>query len=279
MNYKIIQITCQEEFRDILITALSQLQGYDSFMETDDGFEAYTEVSRFDEAILRQVFSRYPAANVAYELKEVEEKNWNVEWESNFEPIIVEDQCLVRATFHKIAEKYPYEIVIDPKMAFGTGHHATTYLMLSWQLKIDHSGKTVMDAGCGTGILSIMAHQKGAAEVVAFDNNEWAVENSRENFGINACDQIRLFQGTVADVDKAEKFDIILANINRNVLLEEMDEYAKRLQPGGMLLLSGFFEEDAPLIIEKALATGLQVEGRRAKDRWSSVLFGKLNTL
>ncbi len=273
MKYKIIQVSCAEAFRDILLAELSQVHGYDSFMETDDGFEAYTEVSHFDESTLHQVFNQYPAANVSYALQEVEEKNWNVEWESNFEPIIVEDQCLVRATFHKIPEKYPYEIVIDPKMAFGTGHHATTYLMLSWQLETDHQDKKVMDAGCGTGILSIMAHQKGAAEVVAFDNNEWAVENSEENFGINACEQIRLFQGTVVDVDPSEKFDIILANINRNVLLEEMDEYAARLQPEGLLLLSGFFEEDAPLITEKAVKSGLKVVGKRTRNKWSSILF------
>ena len=273
MKYKIIQVTCPEEFRDMLIAELSQLQGYDSFLENDEGFEAYVEVVHFDEQALKQVFNRYAAVNISYTLQEVAEKNWNVEWESHFEPIIVEEQCLVRATFHKIAKKYPYEIIIDPKMAFGTGHHATTYLMLSQQLEIDHQGKSVMDAGCGTGILSIMALQRGAAKVLAFDNNEWAVENSRENFGINHCSQIRLFQGTVAEVDKAEKFDIILANINRNVLLEEMDQYTRLLHPAGALLLSGFFQEDAPLIIERAAETGLQLEDQRSRDRWSSILF------
>ena len=273
MKYKIIQVICPEDFRDMLIAVLSQWQGYDSFLENDEGFEAYVEVSHFDEKILKQGFNQYAAANVSYTLQEVAEKNWNVEWESNFEPIIVEEQCLVRATFHKIAKKYPYEIIIDPKMAFGTGHHATTYLMLSWQLEIDHQGKSVMDAGCGTGILSIMALQRGAAKVLAFDNNEWAIENSRENFGINHCSQIRLFQGTVAEVDKAEKFDIILANINRNVLLEEMDVYTHLLHPAGSLLLSGFFQEDAPLIIERAAETGLHLEDKRTRDRWSSLLF------
>jgi ribosomal protein L11 methyltransferase len=272
VNYKIIQITCPEDFRDILIAELSLFQGYDSFLETDEGFEAYVEVFLFDEATLTQVFHRYPAVSISYTLEEVSEKNWNVEWESNFEPIIVEDQCLVRATFHKIPKKYPYEIIIDPKMAFGTGHHATTYLMLSWQLVIEHKGKAVMDAGCGTGILSIMAHQRGAAEILAFDNNEWAVENSKENFGINACEQIRLFQGTVADVDIIKKFDIILANINRNVLLEEMDDYAHLLHPNGTLLLSGFFQEDAPLIIERATTAGLKVMDERTRNKWCSIL-------
>jgi ribosomal protein L11 methyltransferase len=272
MKYKIIQIACPEDFRDILIAELSQLQGYDSFMETDEGFEAYVEVSLFDEATLIQVFNRFPAVSISYALHEVAEKNWNVEWESNFEPIIVEDQCLVRATFHKIPKKYPYEIIIDPKMAFGTGHHATTYLMLNWQLELNHQGKVVMDAGCGTGILSVMAHQRGAAEILAFDNNEWAVENSKENFDINKCNQIRLFQGTVADVDSIKKFDIILANINRNVLLEEMDDYVHLLYPNGTLVLSGFFQEDAPLIIERANETGLKVVGKRIKDRWCSIL-------
>ena len=272
MKYKIIQIICPEDFRDILIAELSQLQGYDSFLENDEGFEAYVKVAHFDEKTLKQVLHRYATVNISYTLQEVAEKNWNVEWESNFEPLIVEEQCLVHATFHRIAKKYPYEIIIDPKMAFGTGHHATTYLMLSWQLEIDHQGKTVMDAGCGTGILSIMAIQRGATQVLAFDNNEWAVENSKENFDINQCNQIRLFQGTVAEVDKAEKFDIILANINRNVLLEEMDQYMHLLHPAGCLLLSGFFQEDTPLIIKRAEETGLHLKGKRTRDRWSSLL-------
>lgn len=273
MNYKIIQVTCPEDFRDILIAELSQLSGYDSFLESDEGFEAYVEVTRFDENLLQQVFDQYPAISISYALQEIAEKNWNVEWESNFEPITVEDQCLVRATFHKIAQKYPYEIIIDPKMAFGTGHHATTYLMLSWQLEINHQEKKVMDAGCGTGILAIMAWLKGAKNIIAFDNNEWAVENSEENFVINQCEQIHLFQGTVADVEKEEKFDIILANINRNVLLEEMDQYAHLLHPKGQLLLSGFFQADAPLITQKALDNGLQLAGSRTRDKWSSLLF------
>lgn len=267
-KYLSLQFRCAEELTEILIAELSE-QGYDSFWEQEDGFEAYILKSDFDEPVLQDIIARYAGLGSAtYTVGLVEEKNWNVEWENNFEPITVEDQCLVRADFHKIEQDYPYEIVINPKMSFGTGHHATTYLMLSWQLEVDQQGKKVMDAGCGTGILAIMAHLKGAAQIVAFDNNEWAVDNSRESFELNRCPEISMFLGTVADIPEDDKYDIILANINRNVLLEEMPLYAARLRKGGTLLLSGFYNYDAPLIEEKAAASGLKVSGQKERNDW-----------
>ena len=267
-EYLSLQFHCSEELSEILIAELAEL-GYDSFWEQENGFEAYILSSDYDEAQLSQVLEKYKAIGSAtYTTHRVEEKNWNVEWESNFEPIIVEDRCLVRADFHKLDKQVPYEIVINPKMSFGTGHHATTYLMLSWQLEIDHTQKKVMDAGCGTGILAIMAHLKGASEITAFDNNEWAVDNSRESFELNHCTHINMFLGTVADIPEEEKFDIILANINRNVLLEEMSLYASRLKPDGTLLLSGFYHYDAALIEAEAKAQGLKVDGQKERNDW-----------
>ena len=267
-EYLSLQFHCPEELSEILIAELAE-QGYDSFWEQEEGFEAYILKADFDEPALQEVIARYAGLGQAsYIVGLVEEKNWNVEWESNFEPITVEDQCLVRADFHQIGKDYPYEIVINPKMSFGTGHHATTYLMLSWQLEIDQRGKKVMDAGCGTGILAVMAHLKGATQIVAFDNNEWAVDNSRESFELNHCPEISMFLGTVADIPEEDKYDIILANINRNVLLEEMPLYAARLREGGTLLLSGFYNYDAPPIAEKAAASGLQVSGQKERDDW-----------
>ncbi|MDF9800621.1 ribosomal protein L11 methyltransferase [Catalinimonas alkaloidigena] len=266
--YLSLQFQCNETLTEILIAELSD-QGYDSFWEQDEGFEAYILEKEYDEHKLQGILDRYQAlGTTTFNVSTVEEKNWNVEWESNFEQIVVEDKCLVRADFHKPEQNFPYEIVINPKMSFGTGHHATTYLMLSWQLEIDHKQKKVMDAGCGTGILAIMAHLKGADEIVAFDNNEWAVDNTRENFEINHCPEIKMFLGTVEEIDKKEKFDIILANINRNVLLDEMDLYATRLKDNGILLLSGFYHYDASQIEEKASASGLKVKGLKERNDW-----------
>jgi len=267
-QYLSLQFRCPEPLAEILIAELAEM-GYDSFWEQEDGFEAYIEASAFSEDDLQEVTSRYAAlGEISYQSTQVEEKNWNVEWESNFEPITVEDQCLVRADFHQIAKGYPYEIVINPKMSFGTGHHATTYLMLGWQLELDQQGKKVMDAGCGTGILAVMARLRGADEIVAFDNNEWAVDNSRENFELNQCPDIRMFLGTVTDLPEDDQYDIILANINRNVLLEELPYYAARLRKNGVILLSGFYNYDAPLIETKAAASGLIVRGRKEKNDW-----------
>ena len=267
-QYLCLQFLCPEPLSEILIAELADM-GYDSFWEQEDGFEAYIEASDFKEDDLQEVISRYAAlGEINYHTAQVEEKNWNVEWESNFEPITVEDQCLVRADFHQIAKDYPYEIVINPKMSFGTGHHATTYLMLSWQLELDQQDIKVMDAGCGTGILAIMARLRGAKEIVAFDNNEWAVDNSRENFELNHCPDIRMYQGTVEKIPKEDQYDIILANINRNVLLEELPLYADRLRKDGVLLLSGFYNYDAPLIETKAADSGLIVKGQKEKNDW-----------
>lgn len=267
-QYLSLQFRCSDVLSEILIAELAEI-GYDSFWEQENGFEAYIDANDFREADLQAVISRYAGlGEISYHTAQLEEKNWNVEWESNFEPITVEDQCLVRADFHQISQDYPYEIVINPKMSFGTGHHATTYLMLSWQLELDQQDKKVMDAGCGTGILAIMARLRGAHEIVAFDNNEWAVDNCRESFELNHCPDIRMFLGTIADIPEDDQYDIILANINRNVLLEELPSYAARLRKSGSLLLSGFYNYDAPLIKEKAAANGLQVEGQKEKDHW-----------
>lgn len=272
-RYTTVQVICPPDLVDLLIAELAE-QDYDGFLETDSGFETYRPAEAFDEAELQKVLDRYrPQGEISYTTQTVEEKNWNEEWEKNFEPIIVENQCLVRASFHAAYPAYPYEIVINPKMSFGTGHHATTYLMLREQLAIDHQRKRVMDAGCGTGILSIMARQRGAASVLAFDIDAWAVENSQENFDLNDASTIRLFQGTVQEVAPGESFDIVLANINRNVLLDDMGRYAQHLAPGGGLLLSGFYEDDAPRIAKVAQAHGLALQRTQTRDHWAALLF------
>lgn len=272
-QYNTVRVTCPPDWVDVLIAELSGYD-YDSFLETEQGFETYQEAEAFNEAVLRQVLDKYRSqATISYTLQMVEEQNWNEVWEKNFEPIVVEGQCLVRATFHTTAQPYPYEIIVNPKMSFGTGHHATTYLMLRQQLEIDHQGKRVMDAGCGTGILSMMAMKRGSSYVLAFDTDEWAVNNSQENFEMNDCQAINLFQGTVVSIIDTEPFDLILANINRNVLLEEMPRYAQHLSASGQLLLSGFYEEDVPAITQAATTQGLMLANQQVRDAWACLLF------
>src|SRR5690606_20374736 len=182
--------------------------------------------------------------SLSFSFDKIEKQNWNEEWEKNYEPIIVDDKCLIRASFHNLDKKYPYEIIITPKMSFGTGHHQTTYLMIKSQLDIDHEGKRVLDAGCGTAILSIMASKRGAKEVEAFDIDEWSITNGNENCEVNSCTNIRLQQGTITEVEIHGEFDVVLANINKNVLLDEIKIYQQYLNKDGLLLLSGFFTTD-----------------------------------
>ncbi len=274
-QYIAVEIKCEESLREMLMAELGEVQ-YDSFLETEDGLEAYAEQESFNQSQLEEILQQYGLAPADYQVQTVEEKNWNVEWEKHFAPIVVNDQCLVKATFHQIKKKYPYEIIIDPKMAFGTGHHATTYLMLQWQLELELKGKSVVDAGCGTGVLSIMAKKRGANQVIAFDNNEWAVTNSQENLELNQCSEIQLFLGTIQDVEIKQSTDIILANINRNVLLEEMELYVQRLSSTGQLLLSGFLEADQTLIEQRALQAGLQPVGVKYHDGWVALLLERI---
>ena len=239
MYHTRLQVICDPEFSEILMAEIAEV-GFDSFLETDKGFEAYVENDKFDKKLLAEIQLKYNHVKplILFEDR-IQKKNWNEEWENNLQPIIVEDQCLIRAEFHKIDRKYPYEIIITPKMSFGTGHHQTTYLMIKNQLKINHDGKRVMDAGCGTGILSIMACKRGAKEVEAFDIDEWSVINGQENIENNHCPNIHLQQGKIDELKFQGMFDIILANINKNVLLAELKTYSEFLLPAGQLLLSG----------------------------------------
>jgi len=270
-----LTIKCDEEYRDILIAELGNA-GFDTFLETADGFEAYVEDTGFQKADTEEVLTRYSGmTTIAYSFGEVEKKNWNEEWEKNYEPILVDDRCLIRAHFHQPSRQYPYEIIITPKMSFGTGHHQTTHLMIKNQMSIDHNGKRVMDAGCGTAILAIMACKLGAREVEAFDIDEWSVVNGNENIGMNACSGIHLQRGKLEDFAFQGKFDLILANINKNVLLAEMKSYSGYLAAGGQLLLSGFYVDDIDDLLACAAPLGLSVQRRDERERWACLLLKK----
>jgi ribosomal protein L11 methyltransferase len=275
MYYSRLQIACNSEYTEILMAELAEA-GFETFMETENGFEAYVEMEKFDKDRLREVMERYQNATPLTFLQDrIEKQNWNEVWEKSYEPIFVDDKCVIRASFHKIEKTYPYEIVITPKMSFGTGHHQTTYLMIKNQMKIDHGDKRVMDAGCGTAILSIMACKLGAARVEAFDIDEWSMINGRENAEINACTNIHLQQGKINEVELDGKFDIILANINKNVLLLEIKIYQEFLDEEGQLLLSGFYTHDVDDLKNECALFGLSEVLRDAEESWACVLFRK----
>lgn len=272
-----LQVICDPEFSEILMAEVAEA-GFDTFMETEQGFEAFVEGNQFDQSQLDYIQEKYNELvnPLSFSQDRIEKKNWNEEWEKNVEPIIVDDRCLIRAAFHKIEKKYPYEIIITPKMSFGTGHHQTTHLMISRQMKMDHQNKRVMDAGCGTAILAIMAYKLGAREVEAFDIDEWSVENGEENVENNHCKNIHIQLGKISEVKLEGKFDIILANINKNILLAEMQTYASYMQTGSQLLLSGFYVHDIEDLKEEAAKYNLKEVAHDERETWACLLLHKI---
>src|SRR5690606_12811218 len=275
MEYLEFKIACNEEYREILIAELAEI-GFDSFLETKIGIEAYITEDLFDRHAFDEVIEKYSAVgNISVEEGRMAKVNWYEEWEKNYDPIEVGDQVYVRASFHTPKEGVAHEIIINPKMSFGTGHHATTYLMLTHQLHLDHQGKRVIDIGAGTGILAIMAHKLGAREVQALDIDEWCVENGEENFALNGLPGLKMGLGTIREVAPQGPFDIVLANINKNVLLDEMEIYANLVKPEGYLLLSGFYEHDIPDLLDRAQIFGLALKDQKTKSSWAALVLQK----
>jgi ribosomal protein L11 methyltransferase len=267
-----LQVTCDPAFAEILMAEIAEA-GFETFLETDKGFEAYVEMEKFDKDQLNFIGEKYKEQTfVLFQQDRIEKQNWNEQWEKSYDPIVVEGKCLIRADFHKITEKFLYELIITPKMSFGTGHHQTTYLMIKNQMDIDHKNKRMMDAGCGTAILSVMASKLGAKEVHAFDIDEWSVSNGRENIEVNGCQNIFHYQGKLEDLNLPGVFDIILANINKNVLLEEIHQYKKCLAPAGLLVLSGFYVADIPDLLTEAGQYQLTELRRDEKEGWASLI-------
>ena len=265
-------VNCDPAFSEILMAEIAEA-GFETFLETDSGFEAYVEGDRFDNRLLKAIRNKYSSQTpVDFSFSKVEKRNWNEEWEKSFSPIVVDERCIIRAAFHQAPKNYPYEVIITPKMSFGTGHHQTTYLMVKNMMTIDQKDKRVMDAGCGTAILSILASKMGAAQVEAFDIDEWSVENGNENTILNESKNIRIQQGTIRGVTLEGRFDLILANINKNVLLEEMGDYAERLHIGALLLLSGFFSLDIDDLLKGASEYGLTEVRRDERESWAALL-------
>jgi len=268
-NFKISPL---QPWNEILMAELIEI-GFDSFTEEHDGILAYIQKDLFIEKDLQEIsmFSN-EAVEISYTYREMPNINWNEEWEKNFDPINVENQISIRAEFHP-NQNLAHEIIIQPKMSFGTGHHATTYLMIQQMLDMDFENKTVLDMGCGTSVLAIFAKQKGAGKTVAIDIDEWSVENSKENAERNNV-ELEISQGT-ADNLGAENFDIILANINRNILISDIPTYVSILNNGGQLLLSGLCFFDVDDILEVCTEQKLSLKKKLQREEWVTLLLEK----
>lgn len=258
---------------EILIAELGYA-GFESFVENEDGITAYIPAEEFDEEVFAGIHILHSNEfEISYTSDKIEQVNWNVEWEKNFNPIIVDERCSVRAPFHEKPDT-DFDIVIEPKMSFGTGHHATTHMMLQFILNNDWEGKTVLDMGCGTGVLAILTEMKGATEIDAIDIDNWCYLNTLENVERNGCENIKVHEGG-AELLKDRNYDRIIANINRNILLEDMSFYAASLNPGGKLFLSGFYTEDISVIEEECNKHNLHPTDKLEKENWAAVCFSK----
>lgn len=273
MQYFEVVITLQQvnPFRDLLIDALGNEGPYDSFEEVPTGLKAYVAKEQYDESFLRSALVSVGLADAQYTVNALPDKDWNEEWERGHAAVLVEDFCWVRAPFHPIREDVKYNIEIEPKMSFGTAHHATTYMMLTFLRDLELEGKEVLDMGCGTAVLAILAALRGARHVDAVDVDEWAWRNAEENVERNGvADRVTCLLGD-ASLLKENRYDVVLANINRNILLADMERYHKSLRPSGVLLLSGFYHSDVAALQAKAAELGMSVVEERSREGWSSL--------
>jgi Ribosomal protein L11 methylase len=264
--------------RDLLSASLGEI-GFESFIESDKGIDAYIPENLFSEENLPETLndSLLPGTHIRYHLETVNDKNWNEEWEKNFfNPIVIDNRVVIHSSFHQDIPKLPYNIVIDPKMAFGTGHHATTSLMVSYLLDLNIDQKSFLDMGCGTAVLAILARMKNACPVKAIDIDNWAYENSLENIKLNHTPDIDVELGDAGLLGN-EKYDYIFANINRNILLADIKIYALCMKVGSSLYMSGFYEEDMDIIIKECRKYNLRFISHIGKDNWVAMHFSKSN--
>jgi ribosomal protein L11 methyltransferase len=256
---------------EILIAELGE-KPFESFIETDNGFSAFIQKDLWTDDILNDIYLlSSPEFTISYTVEEIDQVNWNEEWEKNFEPIDVDGKCHVRAPFHPKTEA-EFDIVIEPKMSFGTGHHETTHMMIQHLLETEVTGMKTLDMGCGTAILAILAELKGAKHIDAIDIDNWCYLNSIENAERNNCHEITVYEGD-AELLKGKKYDLIIANINRNILLNDMQQYVDCLNKNGILLLSGFYNEDIPFIDASCTEKGLVYVKKFERNNWVSLKY------
>ncbi len=278
MKYVEVNFICHpdsETITDVLAAQLSGI-GFESFVKSNTGLLAYVPEPTFStEKIDSLLQNFFLDAEIGYSFKTIEDKNWNEEWEKHyFQPIVFENKCIIHSSFHQPGGDYSYRILIDPKMAFGTGHHQTTGLMLKEILSMDLQNKSVLDMGCGTAVLAILASMRGADPVIAIDMDEWAYQNALENVQLNHISNINVLLGDAGLLGN-EMFDVILANINRNILLQDIPSYTKVLNPGGKLVMSGFYRDDIPVIREKSQQSGLIYRSFSEMENWVAVVCEK----
>jgi ribosomal protein L11 methyltransferase len=270
-SYQEFTITCHPDFNEILIAEFSAL-GFDTFQENETGFITYFE-GDFDFQLLADIRNQYAdSAGFLYVVKETVKQNWNTEWEKNYDPIVIDKTCVVKAAFHTNLPSYPIELIITPKMSFGTGHHETTHLMLAEMLTIDFKKTKVLDAGTGTGVLAILAKKQGATSVLAFDIDDWCVENTTENAISNEV-EIEVIKASIEDINIESDYNVVLANINKNILLSQIKWYKQALKTGGELLLSGFYLNDLVDIKQSAINVGLTFRHYKVRNNWAMARF------
>ncbi|MBE6336503.1 MAG: 50S ribosomal protein L11 methyltransferase [Lentimicrobiaceae bacterium] len=263
-----------ETLKDMLMELLGAA-GFDSFMDTDEGFEAYCQEKSLDETELDEIIQMEQFSNVKLLKKElIPDQDWNATWEASYEPVIINELCRIKAPFHQVEGSYKYDLIIEPKMSFGTAHHETTSQIIELMLQSDFKGLNVLDMGSGTGVLAILAKKLGSSMTVAIDNDEWAYRNALDNVKLNDETEIVVELGDANSLNNRQ-FDIILANINRNILLRDMKEYVKCLVDGGKIFFSGFYEEDLKLIAKEAECLGLKYVNHVTKNNWTAAVFIK----
>ena len=276
MNYYACSFSNPENeiLKDMFMELLGTI-GFDSFMDTDDGLEAYCKEQDYKETELDEILQMEQFANVSLLKKElIPDQDWNATWEASYEPVVINELCRIRAPFHQVEGSYKYDLIIEPKMSFGTAHHETTSQIIELMLQSDFTGLDVLDMGSGTGVLAILAKKLGSATTVAIDNDEWAYRNALDNIRLNNENEIVVELGD-ADSLNNRQFDLILANINRNILLRDMKEYVKCLLDGGKIFFSGFYEEDLKLIAKEAESLGLKYISHVTKNNWTAAVFMK----
>lgn len=256
---------------EILIAELGEV-GFESFDENDSGVSAYIQLKDWNEQLLDSIqILGSEEVRFTWTVEQIAQVNWNEQWEKNFEPIEVDGRVSIRAPFHE-DPKLEYQIIIEPKMSFGTGHHETTHLMVRHLLDLELKGKSVLDMGCGTGILAIFAEIRGAERIEAIDIDPWCYENSMENVERNNCQRISVYEGD-AKLLPGKSYDLIIANINRNILLQDMETYVECLEKEGVLLLSGFYVSDIPVIDKKAYSLGLKLDQKLDRNDWVALKY------
>lgn len=274
-----LNITPADPWKEIYTSLMAEC-GCDSFMDGDSENEllCYIPEKDYQEDVFKDLLEtpQFPEVKISYTIAPMEDKDWNAAWESNYEPVLIDEKCYIRAPFHPARPDAEYEIVIEPKMSFGTAHHATTAQMVSYLLETDVRGKAVLDMGAGTGVLAILATLKGANPVTAIDNDEWAYRNGVENAKHNRCEHLKVLLGD-ATLLGDENYDIILANINRNILLQDIPQYVKCMNDGALLFLSGFYEEDLPALHYCCAQNGLKYMDHKTKDKWVAAMFEKIS--